>query len=236
MSSMHHRLTLQTATPLAPPRLDEPAPYFEGRSTQGPIKLSDYAGRWLVFFAHPADFTPVCASELVAFARHSTEFAALNCSLLGLSVDSVYAHLAWRESIRDRFGVSIDFPILEDGSMQIALRYEMFHPRHAPGAAVRALFVIDPQARVRAMLHYPVTVGRSVNEVLRLVQALQTADRLGVVTPEGWAPGQETVELPPDTAGGTDARRQERGGTAYGCVDWYYYKRPANEEGGGARR
>lgn len=219
-----------------PPRLDEPAPYFEGRSTQGPIKLSDYAGRWLVFFAHPADFTPVCASELVAFARHSAEFAALNCSLLGLSVDSLYAHLAWRESIRDRFGVSIDFPILEDVSMQIARRYEMFHPRHASNATVRALFVIDPQARVRAMLLYPSTVGRSVNEILRLVQALQTADRLGVVTPEGWAPGQETVEPPPDTAEATDARREERGNTAYGCVDWYYYKRPLREEDRGSRR
>jgi peroxiredoxin 2/4 len=236
MNAMQHSLTLQADPPLAPPRLDEPAPYFEGRSTQGPIKLSDYAGRWLVFFAHPADFTPVCASELVAFARHSAEFAALKCSLLGLSVDSVYSHLAWRESIRDRFGVTIDFPILEDVSMQIARRYEMFHPRHAPSAAVRALFVIDPQAKVRAMLHYPVTVGRSVNEVLRLVQALQTADRLGVVTPEGWTPGQETVELPPDTTDGTDARRQERGDSAYGCVDWYYYKRPASEEGGNSRR
>ena len=112
----------------------------------------------------------------------------------------------------------------------------MFHPHHSPSAAVRALFVIDPQAKVRAMLHYPVTVGRSVNEVLRLVQALQTADRLGVVTPEGWTPGEETVELPPDTAGGTDARRGERGGSAYGCVDWYYYKRPASEEGGSPRR
>ena len=236
MSSMQHSLTLQTDAPLVPPRLDEPAPYFEGRSTQGPVKLSDYAGRWLVLFAHPADFTPVCASELVAFARHCAELAALKCSLLGLSVDSVYSHLAWRESIRDRFGVTIDFPILEDVSMQIARRYEMFHPRHAPGAAVRALFVIDPQARVRAMLHYPVTVGRSVNEILRLVQALQTADRLGVVTPEGWTPGEETVELPPDTAEGTDARRQERGDSAYGCVDWYYYKRPASEEGGSSRR
>jgi peroxiredoxin 2/4 len=236
MNAMQHSLTLQTDAPFAPPRLDEPAPYFEGRSTQGPIKLSDYAGRWLVFFAHPADFTPVCASELVAFARHNAEFGALKCSLLGLSVDSVYSHLAWRESIRERFGVTIDFPILEDVSMQIARRYVMFHPHHAPSAAVRALFVIDPQAKVRAMLHYPVTVGRSVNEVLRLVQALQTADRLGVVTPEGWTPGEETVELPPDTTDGTDARRQERGDSAYGCVDWYYYKRPASEEGGNSRR
>ena len=161
MNSMQHSLTLQTDPPLAPPRLDEPAPYFEGRSTQGPIKLSDYAGRWLVFATRP--ISRQCASGSVAFARHSAEFAALKCSLLGLSVDSVYSHLAWRESIRDRFGVTIDFPILEDVSMQIARRYEMFHPHHAPSAAVRALFVIDPQAKVRAMLHYPVTVGRSVN-------------------------------------------------------------------------
>lgn len=212
------------------PRLDEPAPYFEGRSTQGRIKLTDYTGKWLVFFAHPADFTPICASEFVAFAKHRKEFAALNCSLLGLSVDSVYAHLAWRESIRERFGVSIDFPILEDVSMQIARRYEMLHPHHAASAAVRALFIIDPQGKVRAMLYYPVNVGRSVSEVLRIVQALQTADRLQVVTPEGWKPGDDTVEPPPDTAGAADSRRDTKGDLAYGCVDWYYYKRRSPEE------
>ena len=216
--------------PVGAPRLDEGAPYFEGRSTQGPIKLSDYAGRWLVFFAHPADFTPVCTSEFVAFARHSAEFAALNCSLLGLSVDSVYAHIAWLQSIRERFGVSIDFPILEDVSMEIARRYEMIQPRNAPNAAVRALFVIDPQGKLRAMLYYPVNVGRSVKEVLRLVQALQTADRFQVVTPEGWSPGDETVEPPPETVAGAEARRDAAGDLAFGCVDWYYYKRPKTGE------
>jgi peroxiredoxin 2/4 len=212
-----------------PPRLEERAPDFEGRSTQGRIGLADFAGRWLVFFAHPADFTPVCASEFVAFARHSAQFAALECSLLGLSVDSVYAHLAWRESIRERFGVSIDFPILEDVSMQIARRYDMIEPRNAP-AAVRALFVIDPHGIVRAKLHYPVNVGRSVSEVLRLVQALQTADRLRVLTPEGWTAGEHTIEPPPETAADAQARRNAKGDLAYGCVDWYYYKRPGTGE------
>lgn len=209
-----------------PPRLDEPAPHFEGRSTQGPVKLGDFAGRWLVFFAHPADFTPVCTSEFVTFARRSAEFAALNCGLLGLSVDSVYAHIAWRESIRERFGVSIDFPVLEDVSMQIARRYGMFHPRNAANAAVRALFIIDPQGKIRAMAYYPVNVGRSVSEVLRVLEALQTVDRLQIVTPEGWTAGDDTVDPPPDTAGATDARRHAGGDLAHGCVDWYYYRRP----------
>ena len=212
-----------------PPRIDERAPDFEGRSTQGRVELGDFAGKWLVFFAHPADFTPVCASEFVAFARHAAQFAALHCSLLGLSVDSVYAHLAWRESIRERFGVSIDFPILEDVSMQIARRYDMIQGCNAPNA-VRALFVIDPHGIVRAKLHYPVNVGRSVSEVLRLVQALQTADRFKVMTPEGWRPGEHTIEPPPQTAADAQARRDATGDLAYGCVDWYYYRRPAASE------
>lgn len=213
-----------------PPCLDEPAPDFEGRSTQGRIKLADFLGKWLVFFAHPADFTPVCTSEFVAFARCSEEFAALDCNLLGLSVDSVYAHLAWRESIRARFGVSIDFPILEDTSMEIARRYGMLHPHHAASAAVRALFVIDPQGKVRAMLYYPVSVGRSTSEVLRIVQALQTVDRLQVVTPEGWTPGRNAVEPPPENAGVADARRHVKDDSASGCVDWYYYPCPGPGE------
>jgi peroxiredoxin (alkyl hydroperoxide reductase subunit C) len=220
-------------SPESPPRLDEAAPYFEGRSTQGPVKLTDFAGRWLLFFAHPADFTPVCTSEFVSFAKHSAQFAALNCKLLGLSVDSVYAHLAWLESIREHFGVDIDFPLLEDVSMEIARRYGMIQPRNARNAAVRALFVIDPAGKMRAMLYYPVDVGRSVAEVLRLVQALQTADRLQIVTPEGWVPGEEAVERPPETVAAINARRDraEDGSRAegYGCVDWYYYKRPAGE-------
>jgi peroxiredoxin (alkyl hydroperoxide reductase subunit C) len=208
------------------PRLDEPAPYFEGRSTHGVVKLIDYRGKWLVFFTHPADFTPVCASEFVAFAKRTDDFLSLNCSLLGLSVDSVYSHLAWRESIKKAFGVSIDFPILEDVSMRIAQRYAMIQTKAGHTSAVRALFVIDEKSVLRAMLWYPDTTGRSVSEVLRLVQALQAADRLHVVTPEGWKPGEGTVEHPPDTVAATESRRD----LAYGCVDWYYHTRPAADE------
>ncbi len=213
--------TAPEAPGFAPPRLDAPAPYFEGRTTHGFLRLSDFARHWLVFFAHPADFTPVCASEFVSFSRNSARFAALDCRLLGLSLDSVYAHLAWRESIREHFGISVDFPIMEDLSRDISRRYGMLHGGGA-GSDVRALFIIDPKGILRAMLFYPATTGRSVSEVLRLVQALQSADRLHVVTPEGWQPGEATVEPAPQTVAATEARRNLN----YGCVDWYYYTKP----------
>jgi peroxiredoxin 2/4 len=202
-------------------QLDKPAPVFEGQSTHGPVKLTDFLGRWLVFFAHPADFTPVCASELVAFAKRSREFQAVNCALLGLSVDSVYAHLVWRESIRQRFGTSIEFPILEDTSMAICRCYGMVEAGRAHVSAVRALFVIDDKGILRAMHWYPVTTGRSVSEVLRLVQALQATDRLGVLTPESWKPGDDVIEPPPDTVAAIESVRD----ASYGCVDWYYHTR-----------
>jgi peroxiredoxin (alkyl hydroperoxide reductase subunit C) len=217
---------IQTEANCALPRLDEPAPYFEARSTHGVVKLTDFRGKWLVFFAHPADFTPVCASEFVAFAKRIDEFLSLNCSLLGLSVDSVYSHLAWRESIKQGFGVAVDFPILDDVSKDISRRYGMVQTKGGHTNAVRALFVIDDQGVLRAMLWYPGTTGRSVSEVLRLVQALQTADRLHVVTPEGWKPGEDTLEHPPDRVADTEVRRD----LAYGCVDWYYVTRPATGE------
>jgi peroxiredoxin (alkyl hydroperoxide reductase subunit C) len=203
------------------PRIDQPAPPFEGRSTHGAVKLADYKGKWLVFFAHPADFTPVCASEFVAFAKRADEFRSLNCSLLGLSVDSVYSHLAWRKSIQERFGVTIDFPILDDVSTAISRRYGMVQTIGGHTSTVRALFVIDDKGVLRAMQWYPATTGRSVDEVLRLVKALQTADKLRCVTPEGWNPGDKTVELPPDTVAGSDVK----GDLAFGCVDWYYRER-----------
>lgn len=219
--------TASTATPevseLALPQLDAPAPYFEGRTTRGFRRLSDFTGHWLVFFAHPADFTPVCASEFVTFSRNSASFSALDCRLLGLSLDSVYAHLAWCESIREHFGVAVEFPIMEDVSRNISRRYGMLHRHGSSESDVRALFIIDPKGILRAMLYYPATAGRSVAEVLRLLQALQTADRLHAVTPEGWKPGEATVEPPPQTVAAAEARRN----LTYGCVDWYYYTKPA---------
>jgi peroxiredoxin (alkyl hydroperoxide reductase subunit C) len=213
-----------TAPP--PPRLDEPAPLFEGRSTQGLIRLADYQGKWLVFFSHPADFTPVCASEFVAFEKSRATFATLGCALLGLSIDSVYSHLAWRESIKQHFGVTISFPILDDATGTIAKRYGMCQTTGHATNLVRALYIIDPAGIVRAALWYPVTNGRSVAEVLRLVRALQTSDRQHVVTPEGWQPGHDAVEPPPKTV----AAAEETRGASYGCVDWYYYTRPLPHE------
>lgn len=202
-----------------PLQLEELAPQFEGRSTHGMVKLADFRGKWLVFFAHPADFTPVCASELVTFARRAGEFSSLNCALLGLSVDSVYSHLAWRENIREKFGVSIDYPILEDVTMEISRRYGMVHNMHGHVSTVRGLFVIDERGILRAALFYPVATGRSVEEVLRLVQALQAADTLHAMTPEGWKPGGPVIAPPPDSV---EAAAMKRDAT-YGCVDWYYW-------------
>ncbi|HTQ36957.1 MAG TPA: peroxiredoxin [Steroidobacteraceae bacterium] len=214
----------------ASPQLGGPAPEFMGRSTHGVVRLADFRGRWLVFFAHPADFTPVCASELVAFAKRFGEFAALNCALLGLSVDSVYAHLAWHESIRQKFGVRIDFPVLEDVTMEIARRYGMVQAGNGHPATLRALFVIDDKGLLRAVQMYPETTGRSVGEVLRLLQALQTADRLHAMTPEGWTPGDNVIDPPPETVAAAVATRDP----AYGCVDWYYWTRPAQTAAAGS--
>jgi peroxiredoxin (alkyl hydroperoxide reductase subunit C) len=178
----------------APPRMNDAAPGFTTRSTAGTITLSGYRGRWLVFFSHPADFTPVCTSEFIAFAKAQPDFDRLDCALLGLSVDSLHAHIAWIRDIQERFGVKVTFPILEDSSMVIARAYGMLDNAAPSSATVRATYVIDPAGIIRAIVWYPMNVGRSVKELLRLVAALQAADREDASTPEGWQPGQNLVE------------------------------------------
>ena len=206
------------ARPIATiPRLGSPAPVFTARTTMGERSLQDYRGRWLVFFAHPADFTAVCTSEIVAIARARERFAALDCELLGLSVDSLYSHLAWVESLRDRFGVEIGFPIVEDPSMTIARAYGMLDDEAVSSATVRATFVIDPEGIIRAMNWYPVSTGRSIDEILRLVAALQASDATGLQTPADWQPGEPGVAPTPVTTAEIEAAR---GGE--GVVDWYY--------------
>ena len=196
-------------------RIDEPAPDFVARTTQGEVRLSDYRGRWLLFFSHPADFTPVCTSEFVALERANAEFEALDCSLLGLSVDSLYAHIAWVKDIEARFGVKITFPIVEDISMAISQAYGMIHDSSVSTAAVRSVFFIDPNGYVRALLHYPMNIGRSVKELLRVVQALQLSDGAQVATPEGWHPGSPAVLPPPLDLAEADARSTSDGHTWY---------------------
>ncbi|CAL1690570.1 Peroxiredoxin [Brevundimonas subvibrioides] len=180
-----------------PLRMGDIAPDFEARSTLGPVKLSDYRGRWLVFFSHPADFTPVCTSEFVAIARAVEAFAALDCGLLGLSVDSLYSHLAWVRAIRDGFDVTIPFPIVEDPSMAIGRAYGMIEADSANSSAVRATYFIDPDGVIRAMTWYPLNVGRSVEEMLRMVAALQRTAGDDVLAPEGWRPGGDLLATAP---------------------------------------
>jgi peroxiredoxin (alkyl hydroperoxide reductase subunit C) len=180
-----------------PLRMGDIAPDFQARSTLGAVRLSDYRGRWLVLFSHPADFTPVCTSEFVAIARAAEAFAALDCGLVGLSVDSLYSHLAWVRAIRDRFGVTVPFPIVEDPSMAIGRAYGMIPPDAADSSAVRATFFIDPEGVIRAMTWYPLNVGRSVDEMLRMVAALQRTAGDDVLAPEGWRPGDDLLLTPP---------------------------------------
>ncbi len=177
-------------------RLGDVAPVFQARSTMGDVRLDQFRGRWLIFFSHPADFTPVCSSEFVALARAAPQFEAIGCALLGLSVDSLYSHLAWVRAIRDLFGVTVPFPIVEDPTMTIGRAYGMLDESARDSSAMRATYYIDPQGVVRALTWYPLTVGRSVEEMLRLATALQRAASGDVMTPEGWTPGADLL-LPP---------------------------------------
>ncbi|MCA8959952.1 MAG: peroxiredoxin [Planctomycetes bacterium] len=204
--------------PISLPRLNEPAPDFKAETTHGERRLQDYAGRWLVLFSHPADFTPVCTTEFVAFAKAFPRFQKLNCELLGLSIDSVFSHIAWVRNIQEKFGVEIPFPVIADLSMQVANAYGMIQPGESDTSAVRTTFLIDPDGMLRAMLYYPMTSGRSVEEVLRLVTALQTSAEHKVATPEGWQPGRPVIVPPPKT---TEAAAQRRVGEP-SCTDWYF--------------
>lgn len=203
------------------PRINEAAPDFNVVTTHGPRKLADYKGKWLILFSHPADFTPVCTTEFIGFANSSERFKALNCELLGLSIDSVFAHLAWTRNIKEKFGVEIPFPIIEDLKMDVARAYGMIHPGAGDTSAVRATFLIDPDSKIRAMVYYPMSNGRSVDEIFRLLQALQTSDKNGVATPENWKPGEPVIVPPPKTADDAEARASQ----GYDYTDWYFSRK-----------
>lgn len=199
-------------------RIDERAPEFEARTTAGLLRMSDFLGKWLVFFSHPADFTPVCTSEFIAFEKAKPEFEKLDCHLLGLAVDSLYAHIAWIRDIDERFGVKISFPIIEDLSMSISRVYGMIHDSSASTAAVRSVFFIDPDGYIRAMIHYPMNVGRSVSEILRVLTALQLTDKEEAATPEGWLPGEAMMLPPPLDLHEADKRAADPDGNWYYCL------------------
>ena len=203
------------------PRLNEPAPEFEAKTTHGTKKLADYKGKWLVLFSHPADFTPVCTTEFIGFAKAYPEFQKMNTELLGLSIDSNFSHLAWVRNIKEKFGVDIPFPIIEDISMKVAHTYGMVQPGASDTSAVRATFIIDDKGVLRAMAYYPMTNGRSIPEFVRLVSALQTSDEHKVATPEGWKSGDKVIVPPPVTVEDAEKRADE----GYEYTDWYFSKK-----------
>jgi peroxiredoxin (alkyl hydroperoxide reductase subunit C) len=181
------------------PRLNEPAPDFTAKTTLGEIRLSDFKGKWVVLFSHPADFTPVCSTEFLAFARRKEAFDELGVQLIGLSIDSIHAHLAWVKDLEEMSGIAIDFPVIADLDMKVSRLYGMIHPAASETAAVRAVFIIDPNGILRGMLYYPLTTGRNIDEILRFIRALQFTDRTGLNTPADWQPGEPAIVKPPAT-------------------------------------
>ena len=203
--------------------LNGPVPDFEATTTHGTIRLSEWKrDKWVILFSHPADFTPVCTTEFMAFAKLNDEFDKRNVALLGNSIDSVYSHIGWVQNIKRNFGIDIPFPIIADLDMQVARKYGMIHEASASTAAVRAVFVIDPDRKLRAMIYYPLNVGRNMDEILRLVDALQTADSAGVACPANWRPGDKAIVPPPST---TAEATQRLANQDYAVTDWYFAKR-----------
>lgn len=217
---MPTNLELHTTTDWPRIELNGPAPSFHATTTHGPLDFHQWKhGKWALLFSHPADFTPVCTSEFIALARRHDELARRNVLLLGVSIDSVYSHIAWLRNIRERFGVDVEFPLVADLDQHVARLYNMVHEPSSSTAAVRSVFVVDPRNLVRAILHYPPTVGRNIDELLRLVDALQTADAHGVSCPANWRPGEEVILSPPLTQAAAAERATQAQPKA---GDWYY--------------
>ena len=203
------------------PKIGEPAPDFQALTTHGPLSMSDLKGQWVVLFSHPGDFTPVCTTEFVALARRAEEFAKRNVKLVGLSVDSIHSHLAWLRNIEEKMGVKIPFPVIADVGMKVANKFGMIQPEASTTAAVRALFVIDPEGFIQAIIYYPLQTGRSIDEILRLVDALQTTHQHYVATPADWHPGEKVIVPPPLT----QEQVEELQRSDYEKIDFYLMKR-----------
>lgn len=209
----------------AMPRINETAPDFKAKSTHGIIQLSDYTtkGKWVLLFSHPADFTPVCTTEFVEFAKHFEDFEERNVQPIGVSIDSIYSHIAWVRNIEQTFGVSIKFPVIADLDQKVARSYGMVHEAVAETAAVRAVFFIDPKGNVRALLYYPLSLGRNIDEIIRVFDALQTADGNACATPANWQVGDPVIVPAPITQ--HDAAERAKGGKELDVKDWYFTKK-----------
>lgn len=209
------------------PLIGDDAPAFTATTSMGEIKFpQDYKGKWVILFSHPADFTPVCTTEFMTFASMQEEFKKLNAELVGLSIDSIYAHIAWLRTIKEKIqykgmkDVEITFPVIADLTMEVAKKYGMVQPNASTTQAVRAVFMIDPKAKIRAILYYPLSNGRNMAEIKRLLLAMQKSDAEGVATPANWQPGEDVI-IPPPGSCGTAKERVEKKEEGKYCLDWF---------------
>lgn len=202
------------------------APDFTAQTTFGPVKMSDYKGKWVVFFSHPGDFTPVCTTEFVAFSQAYPQFEELGATLLGLSIDSNPSHLDWVYTIKELTGITVPFPVVADRNGDVARLYGMIAPNVSSTETVRNVYFIDPNQVIRAILVYPLTNGRSIPEILRLLLALQTTDEYSVVTPANWTPGQPVLVPPAKTFDELMSRQTDPNALGLQCMDWFWcYKK-----------
>lgn len=200
------------------PRIGDQAPDFEALTTTGKLKFSDYnKDSWVIMFSHPADFTPVCTTELSAFATEESYFASKNTKLIGLSIDSIHSHVAWVNNVKKNLGILMKFPIIADIDMKVAKLYGMLQPGESETAAVRAVFFIDPTGKIRLIMYYPLNVGRNMAEIKRVLDALQTSDKYKVAIPLNWEPGDKVIVPPPKTV----EEMEEREKSDYEMVDFY---------------
>jgi len=209
------------------PLIGEKAPAFKAMTTQGMINFpEDYKGKWVILFSHPADFTPVCTTEFMTFAKMEEELKALNCALIGLSIDSHYSHIAWLRTIKEKIvwkdmkNMEVKFPVIADLTMEVAKSFGMVQPSASNTQAVRAVFYIDPAGLIRAMIYYPLSNGRNFDEIKRLLVAMQTSDKHKIATPADWRPGDKVI-IPPPGSCGQAKERVAGAGSDYECLDWF---------------
>lgn len=208
------------------PRIGDMAPDFEANTTIGKIKFSEYAkDKWLILFSHPADFTPVCTTEMSGFAINKDKFTALNTELMGLSIDSIHAHLGWVNNVKNNTGVYFDFPIIADLDMKVSKLYGMLQPNESETAAVRAVFFIDPTKKIRLIMYYPLNVGRNMEEILRVLEALQVSDKYKVALPLNWKKGEKVIVPPPKNLEEMQQRLENK---TYEKIDFYLCKKDLN--------
>ena len=208
------------------PLIGDKAPEFKALTTKGTVNFpEDYKGKWVLFFSHPSDFTPVCTTEFMTLASMQDEFKEMNVELLGLSVDSLYSHIAWVRSIedlewKDMKNIKVDFPVIADLNTKVSTKYGMLQPNVSSTQAVRAVFVIDPEGVIRSIIYYPLTTGRNFNEIKRMIRAIQKSDQMHVSTPADWQPGDDLIVPTPLTVEEADAAMEEAGDDVY-ALDWF---------------